>query len=199
MKKTALIFILGSLFGSVSTWSYVKKKYEKISKEEIDSVKETFSKLTKKSDNEEFSELSKEAGEKEESSPLKKNSEKQKEDYNEYQDIVNYSGYSEPEKKKEVEPVDGPYVISPDECGEYDDYEVLCWTYYADEYLADEDDELVDDIEGTIGYESLRHFGEYEDDVLYVRNDDLNTDYEITLDSRKYADVYNIVDHQQEG
>lgn len=185
MKKTALIFILGGLFGSASTWNYVKKKYEKITKEEIDSVKETFSKFSKKP--------------KEDGSSADKITKKEKEDYKNVLDKVNYSGYFEPEKKKEVEPVDGPYVISPEEFGEYDDYEELCWTYYDDKHLADENDDLVDDIEGTVGYESLRHFGEFEDDILYVRNDELETDYEITLDTRKYADVYNTVYHQQEG
>ena len=142
MKKTVLIFILGGLFGSASTRNYFKKKYEKIAKEDIDSVKETFSKFSKNPEEDDAS--------------ADKINKKEKEDYKNILDKVNYSGYFEPEKKKEVEPVDGPYVISPEEFGEFDDYEELCWTYYDDKHLADENDDLVDDIEGTVGYESLR-------------------------------------------
>ncbi|MCC2832073.1 hypothetical protein [[Clostridium] innocuum] len=186
MKKTALIFILGGLFGSASTWNYVKKKYEKIAQDEIDSVKKTFSDMVKKPDDNE------------DIKSKEKASEKDKTIYNDILDNVNYSSYSEPEKNKEVKPVDGPYVIPPEDFGEYNDYEALSWTYYADKYLADEDDDLVDDIEGTVGYDSLNHFGEYEDDTVFVRNEDLKTDYEIMLDERKYADIYDSVDHQQE-
>ena len=48
-----MMFIFGAAIGSVATWQYIKKKYERIAQEEIDSVKETFSKLVVKSkDNE---------------------------------------------------------------------------------------------------------------------------------------------------
>lgn len=45
MSKTTgfVMFVLGAAVGSVATWQYVKKKYEQIAQEEIDSVKEIFS------------------------------------------------------------------------------------------------------------------------------------------------------------
>ena len=46
-----------------------------------------------------------------------------------------------------------------------------------------------DEIEETIGKDSLTHFGEYEDDSVFVRNDRLKVDYEILMDQRGYADV----------
>ena len=46
--KTALsnfiIFATGAVIGSVVTWKIIKTKYEQIAQEEIDSVKEVFSK-----------------------------------------------------------------------------------------------------------------------------------------------------------
>ena len=40
-----------------------------------------------------------------------------------------------------------------------------------------------------VGEESLNHFGEYEDDSVFVRSDRLKCDYEILLDQRNYSDV----------
>jgi len=80
-------------------------------------------------------------------------------------------------------------VISPDSFGEMDDYNRISLTYYADGVLADEDDEVVDDVDATVGSDALNHFGEYEDDSVFVRNDSRKCDYEILLDTRNYADV----------
>ena len=89
-------------------------------------------------------------------------------------------------------------VVSPDEFGEIDEYEKISLTYYIDGSLADDNDELIEDVDGTIGFESLNHFGEYEDDSVFVRNDRLKCDYEILLDQRNYSDVVNIYPHQVE-
>jgi hypothetical protein len=71
-------------------------------------------------------------------------------------------------------------------------------TYYADDVLAleyaDRDTgeikyDVIDDVEHTIGADSLTHFGEYEDDSVHVRNDRLECDYEILRDYRKFSDI----------
>ena len=62
-------------------------------------------------------------------------------------------------------------------------------TYFADGILAD-DVGTIFDIELSIGSESLKHFGEYEDDAIHVRNTSLENDYEVLLDVRKYSEVY---------
>ena len=38
-KINLFMFVMGAIAGSVATWQYVKKKYERIAQEEIDSVK----------------------------------------------------------------------------------------------------------------------------------------------------------------
>ena len=53
---------------------------------------------------------------------------------------------------------------------EHDDYDTISLTYYSDNVLADEDNEIIEDVEGVVGEDSLNHFGEYEDDAVYVRN-----------------------------
>lgn len=85
---------------------------------------------------------------------------------------------------------DAPYVISPEEFGEIG-YETISLTYYADEILADEMDELVESIDSVVGLNSLTTFGEYEDDSVFVRNDKLKCDYEILKDQRRWADIVN--------
>ena len=83
-----------------------------------------------------------------------------------------------------------PYVISPEEYGERDGYDLYSYTYYADKVLADEYNEPIEDVDSIIGLESLKHFGEYGDDSVYVRNDELKADYEILLDDEKYEVLF---------
>ena len=56
--------------------------------------------------------------------------------------------------------------------------------------MADENNEPIEDVDSIIGLESLKHFGEYGDDSVYVRNDELKADYEILLDDEKYEVLF---------
>ena len=94
--------------------------------------------------------------------------------------------------------VNEPYVISPEQFGENEDYERISLTYYADQVLVDENDEMIEDVEEMVGFESLNHFGEYEDDSVFVRNDAKKCDYEILLDQKLYSDVIDEMPHQME-
>ena len=53
-------------------------------------------------------------------------------------------------------------------------------------------------MDNVVGLESLTHFGEFEDDSVFVRNDRLKCDYEILLDQRTYSDVMKQRPHQME-
>lgn len=68
----------------------------------------------------------------------------------------------------------------------------------ADGVLLDDMNEIVDDIEETVGEDSLEHFGEYEDDSVYVRNDAKKCDYEILLDQRNYQEIFETHPHRTE-
>ena len=87
--------------------------------------------------------------------------------------------------------MDKPYIITPEEFSD-SDYNTETLSYWADGVVTDIDNErLTDDqIEDLIGEDSLSHFGEYEDDSVFVRNDRLRTDYEILADTRRYGEVY---------
>lgn len=89
----------------------------------------------------------------------------------------------------EVRFINGPYPISPDDfsCSP-PGYSAQPLDYFADGVLAD-DWGMPVDIEETIGEENLAHFGEYADDILYVRNERTEIDYEVTKDPRTYEEV----------
>lgn len=52
--------------------------------------------------------------------------------------------------------------------------------------LLDDNGEIVDELESTVGVDSLNHFGEFEEDSVYVRNDARKCDYEILADEAPY-------------
>lgn len=86
-----------------------------------------------------------------------------------------------------------PYVISVDEFMEEDPpYGKPSITYFKeDDVLMDEREDVISDIIGTIGEECLTQFGHLSQDPnsVYVRNDRLMCDYEVTMDERAYSEV----------
>lgn len=173
-------FSIGAAIGSVVTWKIVKDKYEQIAREEIKEVRAYYS---EKSESNDIPEEDNTPDPTASVSPEPVSADIRME----YSSIASkYStdeGGDKPMSRRE------PYVISPAEFGEDDNYETITLIYYNDGVLADHDGNRIEDIESCIGYESLNHFGEYEDDSVYVRNDDTMMDYEVLLDETNYADL----------
>lgn len=165
----SLAVVAGIAIGFTIGWKYSEKKYRDIAQEEIDSVKELFK-------------------EKEAAMSQKENKPLRETDNEEtYEKIM--KKYNNLEDTDKSESSEKPYVISPDEFGEFEDYEKISLIYYNDGVLTDENNEIVDDINEIVGEDSLKHFGEYEEDSVFVRNDKLKCDYEILYDLRKYKNV----------
>lgn len=183
MLKKLLIFSLGAAAGAVVTWKMVKTKYERIAQEEIDSVREVYvNKIRKYEGTEQSEPVTDQTPDADISQP----------GVAEYLHLIQKQSYTEAvdyQKVKEEQMSMRPYVISPEDFGEHDDYETESLTYYADGTLTDSTDEPIEDVENLVGEDSLGHFGEFEDDSVFVRNDRMRTDYEILLDSRRYSDV----------
>lgn len=183
--KNVFIFATGAIIGSVVTWKLLKTKYEQLAQEEIDSVKEVFSR-GKRSEINPVDDWADDEGD----NPVLRKSV----DISEYTKILQtkgYTDYSGSNKEGKEEPqIDRPYVISPEEFGELDNYRTIGLTYFADGILADDaDDEIVEDVDNVVGFDSLNHFGKYEEEAVHVRNDAMKCDYEILKDRRKYSDV----------
>lgn len=192
--KCTVAFILGAVAGAAVSWKVLEEKYKQIAQEEIDSVKEVFSQRQSEWEQMKFEDIENEPEPKQPVVPAKPDirelaSKIQEEGY------VRYSSNEKPEQNIE-ENVERPYVIAPDEFGEIFEYETISLTYYADGILADDMDELVDDVEDVVGLDFHEHFGEYEDDSVFIRNDVYKADYEILLDPRNYADIVNLDPHQ---
>lgn len=181
-----IMFIFGAGVGSAATWYFLKSKYEAISNEERDSYKEYYEKKV--------AELTPEP-EEQPNTPDPETFEKlrNKPDISEYtKQYVNYSDVktasSEPEEEKESYS-EKPYVITPEEFGEDDEYKTISLLYFADEVLTDDDYAIIENVDDVVGRESLKTFGKYEDDAVYVRNDRLKCEYEVLLDERHFEDI----------
>ena len=171
-KKTILAFFMGATVGSIATWKFLKTKYE----------------LYYEEDEELFEDDAEEDTDEAEPEPINEIDEKP--DLSIYTAKLKEQGYLQDVEEGGTDDMEKPYVISPDEYGETDDYDLYSYTYYADKVLADENNEPIEDVDQRIGLESLNHFGEYGDDSVYVRNDKLKADYEILLDDEKYEILF---------
>ena len=90
---------------------------------------------------------------------------------------------------------DRPYNIPPEE------YEVYCeadgtwnseeYTYYADGYVTDSQGLPVspEDVIRCIGTEFPNWFGTYEDDQIWIRNDELRMDFSVVRDLDNFVDI----------
>ena len=105
-------------------------------------------------------------------------------EYTNYSDLTRLYRTTE---KKEQTVRSKPVVISPDEYGEEEYYTQIEFVYCADDIVLNEDQEVVEDPEKYIG-DALNHFGEYEEDSVYVRNDKLKSYFAVLKDFRKSTD-----------
>lgn len=187
MSKLGFIFafVAGAGIGSLATWQYANKKFEEKLHEEVESVKEVYGYHSNVKDVVEAREAADKA--KEKPSITEYASKIGKLDYTAYSEKPETITADVKEDTEEVE--DKPYVISPDEFGEIPEYTQISLSYFADLIVADDDYVIIEDVEDVIGFDSLNHIGEYEDDSVHVRNDRLKCDYEILVDHRKYEDV----------
>jgi hypothetical protein len=192
MMSKMLYFLLGAAIGAGGSWIFLKNKYEKKADEEIESVKELYKRmfLSPGKDKEEKKEKPETETKDEKETAVRFNSDKG--DIKDFVEKLRESGYNDSaanyEKQYLKEPMDQPYVITHDEFGEFSDYETIELRLYADGTLTDGEDEPVDDdITDMIGEDFASHFGEYEDDAVYIRNDERMVDYEILRDERNYT------------
>lgn len=176
--KYALTFTLGAAAGSAVSWFILKTRYEQIAQAEIDSVIEEFTnrkRIEEEEETDEYEDL--------------RNHKFEDEEIFEYEDLA--GAYNKESKKGGSDSMNmhGPCVVIPREFEENErGYDVISLNYYADGVLADDMDEIIEDVQGTVG-DFKDCFGEYENDTVYVRNDRLKCYYEICADDRNYNEV----------
>lgn len=204
-----LAFMLGAGLGSLLTWKIIEKKYKQLAEDEINSVRQYYkSRLAVLADNiqpsndkpvdkvkmsrndfiakttdeevEKYTGLLKDSGYTNEEIENLLNDPDVSFEHN----GDNYEIYLEPHTDKVQ-----PYVIAPEEYGDRENFDTKSWTYYSDFVLVDEEGEIVVDPESIIG-DALAHFGDYEDDSVYVRNEGTECDYEILKHEKTFSEVY---------
>ncbi|MDR0918120.1 MAG: hypothetical protein LBM93_02560 [Oscillospiraceae bacterium] len=169
-----IIFAVGVAVGATSAWYFAKRKYEAITQEEIDSVKEVFQRNRKNPKENEFDKLVK--------------------SYGDILTTCNYVSkksdiFSVKDEHKKIEELLLPEMISDDVFGDNDDFETMTLFWYADKILADYDNEVIDNIDDVVGKETLKYLDACRGDVIYVRNPKLKCDYEICKDKRKFSNL----------
>lgn len=211
------LFAAGAAIGSVVTWKLVKTKYEQIAQEEIDSVKDEYASLMKSMRDKLKNSVAQpdESAETDKNADDKYPDDDDRDFTPHEQEMVEYykltSKYRKTDDEKVAEEdnenneeggngdedendlgfpyINGPYVISADDFNSSPPgYNAQPLDYFADGVLADGWG-VVLDIEETIGEDSLEHFGDDQDDILYVRNERNEIDYEVTRDPRTYDEA----------
>lgn len=165
-----LIFLAGAAVGSAVTYALLDRKYEERIKKDQDSLRALYEKYKEK----ETIQVPKETNESIEN----------------YKHILEDEGYH-------VEAVDRPseeddymtniHIISPEEFGD-SDYPCISLMYHTDGVVSNDDGKIVTNVEELIGDDFMNHFGEYEYDSVFVRNDDMEIDYEILRDYKGYSE-----------
>lgn len=84
------------------------------------------------------------------------------------------------------------YIITPEEYASKEGYEAESLYYYKNGVLTDEDDNVIPNMEELVGSDAANHFGKYEEDVIHIRNDDLETDYEIQYVDEDFEPIETI-------
>lgn len=171
----AAMYLLGLISGCLIAYDRTKHRYEQILQDEIAQVKAHYAQYK-----EAVLEETEDTPEDTAATPLKETDEA------ELKRQLHQLQYNNPPPEQDKE---HPYVITPDEFGELEDYETTTLTYYSDGVLTDDMDQVVENIADTVGNDAVTCFGQYEDDAVYIRNDQRKMDYEILRDYRQYADV----------
>ena len=179
MKGFILGFALGAALGAAGAYLYmVGKRAEEIEQEEPEKPLRAT-----KADSGRPVVLSKSESSKED-----------RVDYTKYSENKTSEKNIEPKKKEEPAqalPEDNVLeVIPPDEFGEDDSFDTMTFTYFRDGVLVDDagDPLSTKDAAMLLGDDYLDHFGEYEDNSVYVKNYDHGAYYEVIKIDRDYSE-----------
>ena len=191
MNKFAYIgigFSAGAGCGALAGYSLTKKKMDEKKKEEIESIKETY----RMNQEVRIPEQPKQNDQQKEAAEMAKAA-------REKSDILQVLAmqYQEPGKEPEVvvhqeddeDLEEGIRIITAAEYAseDYEEYRKIALKYYPNNYLLDNNNEIISDISGTVGSISVNDFD--SDDILYVRNNRLHIDFDI----QKVDEPFNMV------
>lgn len=198
--KNFIVFLAGAVVGAGGAYFFLKDKMEAKTQEEIQSVQKSFAHRLDEMEKRYETELAQYKDDKKTAEEIidknyvpEDRSSYDKEELNDYRTNheTNYAGSNSENVVKE-EPSDiypteeetreYPFVISPDIFDSKSSNEQMTLTYYKRSHCLVNEYGIELNIQDTIGEEALNHFGEFEDAIVYVRNNHLGYDYEVILD-----------------
>lgn len=196
MNKTAIAAVLGILggagIGAGVTYILFKKRFDADLDEAVNEVKTFYAYRNQinKKPTEDSEESSNDRAVESDSNPVEQDSIF---DFEMDSHATNYSTTSVfPEEPKELKTNDDIYVIDEDTYygAIADGADPTEYMYYADHILADENSDVIDNIESLVGREALTYFGNEGVDSVYVHNKRLNMYIEILRSERLYKEDY---------
>ena len=189
--KIIVAFILGAAAGVASSMVYFKTKYEQKADSEIQEIRDLYAKKT-------------ETEAKKEDVPVTSHQVSKADDLHvTARRVSEYTKYTPKEDAQNEDPKDGihveridfapmknpnppkPYLIDSSDYGQDDNFDPLCWEWYTDGILANENDEIVDNVQEWIG-DGLKVFAETEDNLFWVRNEKYGVDIEVARSGITY-------------
>ena len=172
-----LYFLAGAAVGSLVTWKVITSRYEVIEDEPE----------TTEPNQEEHKEDNTEEPKTDSTDDLKKCNDIIKEN--------GYVSYSNPNADPDDDSINEGHfdmvngdirILTPDEFAEDQAYETETWFIYEDGVVTDSYHNVIEDPKAYIG-DAKDHFGEYEEDSVFIRNDGTMTDYELLRDGRTWT------------
>lgn len=196
MNKTAIAAVLGILggagIGAGVTYILFKKRFDADLDEAVNEVKTFYADRNQinKEPTEDPEESSNDRAVESDSNPVEQDSIF---DFEMDSHATNYSTTSVfPDGPKELKTNDDIYVIDEDTYygAIADGADPTEYMYYADHILADENSDVIDNVDGLVGREALTYFGNEGVDSVYVHNKRLNMYIEILRSERLYKEDY---------
>lgn len=210
--KSSIIFVAGAVTGALATEIYLGKRYRQSIEDEIERMHiangefviheralstEEVQDIISNLDEETIKNLEQSVKDDELPEDIFDDAEDAFFDYTQFDDkdddyILDDDGSSLDRMYEYEMPIDHekPYLIPEEEFGDVA-YQQYYYIMYADGVVADDMDREVRDVEGMFGVENLSHFGDKylyptQNDLLYIRDDQMKWEYEIALDTRKF-------------
>lgn len=192
--KLIVSFVVGAGVGVGASYSYFKKRCDKLVESETEELRKYFmDKIEEAAEVAKTEDIAKDfdAEEaKQEAADSVNGYEKAKEDY---------SGYfgEDPKKRaerlarenarrKEIE-LEGPHTISDDEYYEEQQFDKITLTYFEDDgVFINAEEEVVPEALSLIGEDNLKYVGEFEEDILFVRNETYGAVIEVIFNHGSY-------------
>lgn len=177
--KQAIMFLSGFAIGCVGGYFFGKSKFEKIAEEEISEMRSHY-----KEKLDEFVANAKETLE-EKAETVIHNHNLDKPSLEELREKYMPSTNEPPFDEEEEPPMDNNYIpprlISSEEYGEMVGYSYEELLYYQDnDTLINEDEEVIEDPAKIVGTAMIKYdFVSTNEEDIFVRNDNLRTDYHI--------------------